>query len=287
MKEKLIIDTDPAISIPLRDVDDGLAIAMALNSPELEVVGLTLTYGNAGLRSVKRSARRLMKAAGREDVPVLTGARSRRDLGKDTDASRFIEETLNEKPGEVSLLTLGPLTNVARAEKNSPGTLRNARRVVTMGGAVYGPMFGIPIFPAEFNFSKDPPADAIFLDAVEGLVMVPCDLTVRVSFKRKYMKRLREADLELARFIYKNCRSWYAVLSAVLMRDGFPPHDPLAVGWMLRPDLFETKVENLKVVERGLRRGALEHDETGVPVTVTTDVNEEEFLELLVERLTA
>lgn len=223
MKEKVIIDTDPAIGLPLRDVDDGLAIAMALNSPELEVVGLTLTYGNAGLRSVKRSARRLMKAAGREDVPVLSGARSRRDLGKDTDASRFIEETLNAKPGEVSLLTLGPLTNVATAEKKSPGTLRNARRVVTMGGAVYGPMFGIPIFPAEFNFRNDPPADAIFLNAVDGLVMVPCNLTVRVAFRRKYMKRLREAGTRLAKFIHRECVPWYAVVSAVMMRDGFPP----------------------------------------------------------------
>lgn len=55
---------------------------------------------------------------------------------------------------------------------------------------------------------------------------------------------------------------------------------------MLRPELFETKIENLKVVERGLRRGALKHDESGVPVTVTTNVDEKEFLELLVELLT-
>ena len=74
---KIIIDTDPAMGVFGRDVDDALAIALALNSPEIEVLGLTVTYGNTSLPRAVRSARRLLRAAGREDIPVLPGAASR------------------------------------------------------------------------------------------------------------------------------------------------------------------------------------------------------------------
>jgi len=285
MAEKIIIDTDPAIGVPLRDVDDGLALGLALKSPELEVLGITVTYGNTSLDRALRSARRVLAAAGREDVPILTGAPSAASLGKETEASRFLVETLAGDPGGVSLLTLGPLTNAATAEMLAPGTLRKAKRTVAMGGAVFGRGIMPPFFRAEFNFWKDPRASSVFVRSAGTLTIVPCELTMRVSFRWKYMKLLRDSGARLARFIYENSLSWYAASSAGLLRDGFPPHDPLAAGWMLRPDLFKTRETGLTVAENGISRGRTRSSLSGSPVSVADHVRENEFLDFLTERL--
>ncbi|HOC94214.1 MAG TPA: nucleoside hydrolase, partial [bacterium] len=76
---RVIIDTDPAIGMPLRDIDDALAIVLALNSPELKVEGITITHGNVDQKSAFKSAELILKKAGREDVPLMRGACSSRD----------------------------------------------------------------------------------------------------------------------------------------------------------------------------------------------------------------
>lgn len=283
--EKVIIDTDPAIGVPLRDIDDGLAITLALRSPELDVAGLTVTYGNTSLGKAVRSAKKVLKAAGREDVPVLAGAASKNDLGRETDASRFIAGTIGEAPGEVSLLTLGPLTNAATAEMRRPGTLAAARRVVAMGAAVFGPGIMPPFFLAEFNFWNDPAASDIFVRNSCGLALVPCELTLRVAFGSREMRMLRQSDSPLARFIYRNSVLWHAAMSAVYLRDGFPPHDPLAVALMTAPELFRTRTAHIRVKQRGPARGWTRRGSDGAAVTVATSVDKRAFLDLLVGRL--
>ena len=113
----LLIDTDPGLSVRLSaDIDDDLAILFLLASPEIAILGLTCTYGNSSIARTFADAQRLLREAGRTDLPVLKGAGwMSRDVNRETDASRFLAETILRRPGEITVLTLGPLTNLAAA----------------------------------------------------------------------------------------------------------------------------------------------------------------------------
>jgi inosine-uridine nucleoside N-ribohydrolase len=287
--EKIIIDTDPAIGVPFRDIDDGLAIALALKSPELDVAGLTITHGNVDQNRACRSANRLLGAIGREDVPIYQGALSKSDTahGRVTEAARFITDSIAASPGGITLVALGPLSNLAAAEKAAPGTLRTARRVVAMGGAVDRRGMMPPFFRAEFNFWKDPPAAAVFVREARDLTLVPFDLTAKVIFGAAQMERLRAAGTEFASWLHACVRGWHAFMSVLLLRGGFQPHDPLAMAYLLHPEWYETETVRLSVIESGVRAGEVVRDPAGATVRVAFNVDAPKFLDFLLERLTA
>lgn len=288
--EKIIIDTDPAIGVPGRDVDDGLAIALALNSPELEVIGLTVTYGNVNLERALSCARRVLREAGREDIPILRGAASKRDLGRGTPASEFIASQIARRPGEITLVPIAPLTNCATAEMLAPGTLASARRIVCMGGAVRKRGNMPPAFRAEFNFWCDPPATKLFIERAARLTLVPFDLTQTVIFDLPHLQALGRASSSFAQYLYRNIISWFALnipfSLAMALRAGFMPHDPLAIGAMLWPEIYEFKEETLEVISSGLESGRSKPAPGGSPVSVACKVGQRQFLDRLIERLT-
>jgi len=286
--ERVIIDTDPAVGVPFKDIDDGLAIALALKSPELYVVGVTVTHGNTDQKRAYQSARQIIQAIGREEVPIAPGAESRADSAKvaPTDASRFIAVNTAAAPGAVTLVALGPLSNIATAERLVPGTLRACRRVVAMGGAIDRPGFMPPLFRAEFNFWKDPPAAALFLKEANDLTLVPFDLTFSVIFGVRELNRLRDSRAPFAKWLYPRVRGWHALNSLVMLRGGFCPHDPLAMAYLVHPEWYETETIRLSVIERGVRRGVVVRDPDGTPVRVATHVDKRKFLDFLLNRIT-
>jgi len=285
---RVIIDTDPAIGIPLRDIDDALAIVLALNSPELKVEGITITNGNVDQKSAFKSAELILKKAGREDVPLMSGACSSRDTArvKQTEASRFIEEALNKYPGEISIVALGPLSNLATAEMNCVGALSKAESVVAMGGAIDCPGVIPMLINAEFNFWKDPLAASVLLKSAPDMTLVPLDLTRKVIFGNRQMNRLKNAGSDMADFIYKNAKSWFYLMSALTLKGGFMPHDPLALAYLIKPALFSVGRERLTVdTNRGVGYGSLRRHPGGASINVARDVNKSEFLDFLVDRI--
>ena len=185
----VIIDTDPG-------VDDALAILMALAAPALNVIGVTATAGNVPLARATRNALALLEYAGRGDIPVYRGAarpvRGRYAYAREvhsaagltypipeptaaaagTGAVPYLAETLRARPGEVAVIALGPLTNLARLLRRHPDALPGAARIVIMGGAVNARGNVTP--DAEFNFYSDPTAARIVVES--GLPMTLVDL---------------------------------------------------------------------------------------------------------------
>ncbi len=285
---RIIIDTDPAIGIPLRDIDDALAIVFALNSPELKVEGITITHGNVDQKSAFKSAKLILKKAGREDVPLMRGACSSRDTSriKKTEASQFIEEAMNRHPREISIVALGPPSNLATAEMNCFGTLSKAKSVVAMGGAIDCPGMIPMLINAEFNFWKDPYAASVLLKSAFDMTLVPFDLTRKVIFGSQQMNRLKNAGSDMADFIYENAKSWFYLMSALTLRGGFMPHDPLALAYLIKPSLYKVRKEKLTVnTDRGLNFGCLKRDPMGASVNVAHEVDKYEFLDFLVKRI--
>jgi purine nucleosidase len=272
----------------MRDIDDGLAIVLALNSSELKVEGITITHGNVNQKSAFKSAELILKKAGREETPLLSGACSSSDTAriKQTDASRFISESLDKSPGAISIVALGPLSNLATAEMRCAGTLGKAQSVVVMGGAIDCPGVLPMLINAEFNFWKDPYAASILLRSALGLTLVPLDLTRKVIFGSRQMNEIRNSGSDMSGFIYENAKIWFHLMSALTLRGGFMPHDPLALAYLIKPSLFSVRKEKLAVdTHRGAHYGSLKRDPAGVSVNVAHKVDKNEFLDFLVKRI--
>ena len=188
----VVIDTDPG-------VDDAIALLMALSSPEIDVVGLTTTAGNVPISPATRNALAILEAVGRADIPVAKGAarpiRGRYAYARhvhsaeglthplpppasrpsDTGAVRFLAQTLRAHPGAVTVIALGPLTNLARLHRDHPAVLPLASRLLVMGGAVQTPGNITP--HAEFNFYSDPTAARLVMESGIPLTLIdmaPC-----------------------------------------------------------------------------------------------------------------
>ena len=274
MPTKIIIDTDPG-------QDDAVAILLALASPEeIEVMGITAVAGNVGLAQNARNALKIIELSGRNEVPVMAGCPGpmRRPLvtaehvhgqsgldGPDLPEPKkrldprhgvdFIVDTLRAEPeGTVTLVALGPLTNVALALIKAPDIVARVRQIVLMGGAYFE--VGNITPAAEFNIYVDPEAADVVFRAGIPLVMAPLDLTHAILSTRPRIDALRALGN----------RAGAAVADMLSFSEGFdlskygwegaPLHDPCTIAYLLRPDLFSGRQINVSIeVESELTRG--------------------------------
>jgi inosine-uridine nucleoside N-ribohydrolase len=303
MPTPIILDCDPGH-------DDAIALLLALASPELDLLGVTTTYGNQTLEKTTANAIRVLELAGRGDVPVAAGASAplegelvvaahvHGESGLDgptlpppslepvsTDAVEWIAGAIAGAPAPVTLVPTGPLTNVARY-LDAYGT-DGIERIVLMGGAIAE---GNMTPAAEFNIWADPEAAQLVFDAGLDVTMIGLDVTHRAVTGPDVQRRLRDAGrigvfvAELVEFFTVYHRQTYGW-------DGAPIHDAVAVAHILRPGLVETKLRNVEVervselcrgrtvVDLWLRTGRTANARVGV------DLDAEAFFELLVERI--
>jgi purine nucleosidase len=305
---KIIIDTDPG-------QDDALAILLALASQELDVLGITTVAGNVPLPLTQKNARKVCELAGKPDTPVYAGAscpmvrplvtaehvHGRTGLDgpdlpepamplQEQHAVDFIVETLRRYPaGEVTLCTLGPLTNVALALQRAPDIAARIQQIVMMGGGFFE---GGNITPAaEFNIYVDPhAADVVFRSGI-SLVVMPLDVTHQVLTTRKRLEKIAalgtpvaQACVELLEFFERYDEEKYG-------SDGGPLHDPCVIAYLLQPQLFQGRDCNV-VVETGseLTMGMTVVDWWGVSgrpanARVMRTVDADGFFELLTTHL--
>ncbi len=258
MPTRVILDTDIG-----SDVDDCLALALILCSPELQLAGVTCVYGDVLLRA--RMALKLLQLRGRAGVPVHAGAREPLlglrpvywaghegkgllELGDEALVPRpehavdFLVRTVMANPGQIHLITIGPLTNVALAFRCEPRMALALAHLTVMGGAVRGPgRLDLPY--VEHNIRSDPEAAHIVLSAGAPTTLVPLDVTTQVRITPQGVARIRAGGTPFQA----------AVATQVEL---YPPfqargytylHDPLAVASMIRPDLVQVEAAHLDV----------------------------------------
>lgn len=306
---QIIIDTDPG-------QDDAVAILFALACPEtLDVLALTCVAGNVPLALTTRNARMICELAGRSDLPVFAGCDS--PLGRelvtaehvhgrsgldgpdlpepamplqDRHAVDFIIETLRTRPsGTVTLVPIGPLTNIATAFTKAPDIIERVQDIVLMGGAHAA--HGNVTPAAEFNIHVDPAAAACVFGAGAPLTVLPLDVThkalvtpARNAAFRAIGTRIGDAVGALTGFYERYHPERHGA-------DGAPLHDPCTIGWLLQPDLFSARRVNVEI-ETGseLTMGMTVVDWWGVTdrpanTTFVHDINAQAFFDLLTERL--
>ncbi|QRM27562.1 nucleoside hydrolase [Microvirga sp. VF16] len=298
----VVIDTDPGI-------DDAIGILLALSSPELSIAGITTVAGNIGIETTTRNAGRLLAFAGREDIPVFTGAavpfsrpgpeplnlHGEDGIGgvnlpapaRDPEARPAVEWLadllLREEAGTVDVLALGPLTNLAQLVLEKPDAAKRIGRIVAMGGAVHergnvGPR-------SEFNLWADPEAAATVVESGLPLVLIPLDVTRRVRASRDFTDAMSKSGKPAAAMVASLIESYF---EAATHQESRPLHDPCVMLFALAPDLFRLEELRLSVdVGAAENAGALAIDENGSPVQVTLGVDAPAALDLLARQLIA
>ena len=164
----ILIDADPAMMVRGGlDIDDDLAILFALGSPELEVRGITITYGNTSVGRALKDARQLLSRAGRGDMPLRKGAGwLSRNIDRPTQASRFIVDEVRQSDRDLVIVTLGPLTNLAAALRAAPDIADRIKGHLVLGGRLQNNRF-------EFNFTAHPEAVGVVLNTPIPRVVIP------------------------------------------------------------------------------------------------------------------
>lgn len=255
----VIIDTDIG-----DDIDDAFALALALRSPELKVLGVTTTFGNTQLRA--QLVDRYLNAVGQSSIPVFAGpmtktnnamtqgtyasAGPKKNFG---DGAEFIDREAHEHPGKITLIGIGPLFTVEAAIKRDPAAFKKLKRVVIMGGSVYRgyglDAQGKPKPPEpEWNILNDPSGLRALLASGVPVFMMPLDST-QVPLEAKGREELFAHRSPLTEQLTQLYHQWMA---------GTPSHsptptlfDPVAVTYTFRPDICPAKPMHIDVDERG------------------------------------
>jgi len=262
--KKLLLDCDPGL-------DDALALALAHGDPELDLVAVTTVGGNVALENTTRNALELREYLGFTDVPVAAGAaeplvREAKNAAEvhgvgglgdvilpeatlpldGAHAVDLIINTLQASPGEIHLVAVGPMTNIALALRQEPRIAEWAASFVIMGGSYTR---GNTTPAAEFNIYADPEAAAEVFAADWNTVMVGLDLTLQAMVTDTIKQRM----LELGRLGRE-----LVVPLATFWNDPQDPnwggqavHDVCAVAYISRPDLFRTVPARVEVETEG------------------------------------
>lgn len=301
--KRVLFDTDLGT-----DVDDCLALAVVLASPELRLEGITCVYGDVRLRA--QMAQKLLRLAGRTDVTVFLGAeRPLLDLrpiywpghegqglltpddppftAPPQHAVDYLIETVLANPGSIHLLAIGPLTNLALAMRKEPRVAQALASLTIMGGALRGPgQWHLPL--AEHNIVCDPEAAHVVFSSGAPITLVPLDVTTLVQIDRAGEAQIRAGGSEWHRAVADQVALYprFAQTGATFL------HDPLAASMLVEPALVTLQPLHIAVELGGrLAAGAtlvqLPDDQHPANAQVAVEVDQSRFAPWLVERIAA
>lgn len=271
---KVIFDTDPG-------VDDAMALLFLHNHPEIDLIGITTVFGNASIETTTRNALFLKREWGIA-APIARGeGKTYNPMRNPTDwpvmihghdglgnidvpetidlpvdprpAHRFIIETVRANPGEVTLIAVGRMSNLAYALKEDPGIAGIVKQVIIMGGA-----FDVPgnITPAaEANIHGDPEAADVVMTAPWKVVVVGLDVTMKTVMTRKRLAELTAKNGRHLKLLSDISQFYIDFYGRHVKDEGMVVHDSCACIYLVAPDLFTTRSGAIRVVAGGIADG--------------------------------
>jgi purine nucleosidase len=271
----VFVDTDLSLGIPRAEIDDGAALIALLNSPEVEVCGISTVHGNAPVDQCYANTLRLLHVLDRTNIKVSRGAAEPliadlqwRSFLKDwrqaygppppwelppdiPDAIDHIIESIQAFTGKLSILALGPLTNLAAAYQKVPAIAGSVHQVIIMGGSINDQP------TAEFNIRCDPEAAEIVLSAGWPIRMLGLHITRQVHFSTDFFSSLSDDNPGLS-LLKKGALEWIPVVEAQgWEQDGCSLHDAVAAVALIEPNHFDFIDSTASIETAGSNRGVL------------------------------
>lgn len=307
MPKRIIFDTDPGI-------DDACAILLALASPEVSVEGLSVVHGNCSLEQATTNALSVLELANAARIPVVKGCElplvqpsllapeTHGDTGLGyaklpsphtgpvtQHAIDFLIEKILASPGEITLLAIGPLTNIALAIRQEPRIVQALKEIIIMGGALR--YEGNTTALAEFNTYVDPHAAHIVYHAGIPVTLVPLDVTYQCVLTQDDVRRLQEVESPITKFVADATRFYMEFHDEFQKIDGCVINDPLALALAFAPELCTYRDLPVDVdISGGICMGKTVADfynygKKPANMRVALDVRARDFIDLFVERI--
>lgn len=307
--KRIIIDTDPG-------VDDALTFLLAFASPEIQIEALTTTQGNVTVEKATQNALATLGFLSASHIPVAKGCvlpivgpllasdhvHGQSGIGNaklpqptsqpvSQHAIDYLIERFLAEPGELSLFTIGPLSNVALAIRKEPRFASAIKEMVIMGGAIREG--GNITAQAEFNIYTDPHAAHIVFHSGIPITLIPLDVTHKCMLYRKDVQRLQKINSPISQFIEDATAVYLEFTKEKTGIDGCALHDPLTLATIIAPELLTLKEHYVDVdISGGISTGKTFADfyrttEKPANMKVALDVRGEEFVELFLQRMEA
>ncbi|WP_145592881.1 nucleoside hydrolase [Yersinia bercovieri] len=279
---RLIIDCDPGNGVPGANVDDGLALALAIAAPEIALELITIVAGNTPSEVGFSVAHDLVNRLGLS-VPIVRGAsqalveppepwRDKLDNGATKSgltalwqqtarppvvapnaplAAHAIGELICNNPGEITLVAIGPLTNIAHAMQLYPQLASSVAEITIMGG-----VFNVDGYLKDTNFGFDPEAAHMVLTSGANITLAPLDVTTQTQLLHQDLDKIAQIESPLSRYLVETIRPWISYSMQTRQLPGCWVHDALVVAWLLDKSIVTTGSDYLDVaLEGALTRG--------------------------------
>ena len=265
---KIIIDTDPG-------TDDFIAISLALKSNKFDVLGITTVEGNCSLDNATKNAFKVLNMCGRDDIEVYKGLENshlntknaldihgNNGLGgveytpidripNDMNAIDYLINTVNSNPGEITVVAIGPLTNIAACIDKDNNFVENVKELIIMGGSA---TFGNIVPHAEFNFYKDPEsANKVVTAPFKSIKIFGWDVTTQAPMVPEYEERFKVSESKFLNYIYDITR--VASKRDSVLYGGAVISDPLTIAYLIDSDICTMEYANVEVIVDGVEAG--------------------------------
>jgi purine nucleosidase len=307
MPKHIIFDTDPGI-------DDALAILLALASPEIRVDGIVTVHGNVSTAQTTENALAILELAGASHIPVYKGCdlplvkesllspetHGDKGLGyanlpvpatkpQVKHGSDFLIERIMSQPNEITLVAIGPLTNVALALRKEPRIVQNVKEVLVMGGAIQHA--GNTTALAEFNTFVDPHAAHVVFHSGMPITLTPLDVTYQCIFTTDDLNRLLKIDSPITKYIADSTRFYMEFHDEYQSIQGCVINDPMTLALTFMPEICD--YQNLVVdvdISTGVGLGNTfadfyNYEKKPANMRVAMGVRPRMFMELFLERM--
>lgn len=278
---RVIIDCDPGNGIAGANVDDGLALALAIAAPEIQLEMITTVSGNTPSDVGYNVASHLVRSLN-EEIPVYRGAssalmeasapwREQLDNGAQRaklehlwdnlspvptlpksvpEAALRIGELVCQNPKQITIIAIGPLTNIAIAMQLFPELAENVAEIIIMGA-----VFNVPGYVKDTNFGIDPEAAYAVLNSGANITLVPMDVTVQTQMVHSDLDRFAELASPLSQFLVSTMRPWIDYSRATRQLAGCWVHDVLTVAWLLDKSIVTYELQQVAIELQGALRG--------------------------------
>jgi len=305
--KRIILDTDPGI-------DDALAILLAIASPELMLDSVITVHGNCAVEQTTINALSILELVGASHIPVAKGfslplvqpsllalethgnsglgyaklsSPQSKPIGQH--GSDFLIERIMSNPGEITLVAIGPLTNVAVAIRKEPRIIQALKEIIIMGGAVRHQGNSTPM--AEFNVHVDPHASHMMYHSGIPMTLVPLDVTYQCILTPADVKRLNKINSPITKFIDDSTRFYMEFHDEYQHIDGCAINDPLALALAFAPELCTYEEHYVDVdISGGVSMGNTyadfyKHYKKPANMKIALGVKARDFIELFLERM--
>ena len=251
---KVILDCDNTMSIYRSDIDDGLTFLYLYGHSDIDLMGITCTFANNNVNAVYYNTKQMLEDLNIIDVPFFRGGKDPGDY--DSDAVNYLVKMANKYPGEITVLAIGSMCNIAGAYSKDKDFFNKINRIIVMGG-ITEPFYINDVLCEELNFASDSKSAGDVMFNCKKLSILTAQTTFGANYEAKEIDKLLSLDTPLIKYLTPIVERWVEHIGGVYKMRHFTNWDLCTAIYLTNPELFSTKDFKIKKDYEAMKEGLL------------------------------